>query len=506
VSEPHEDGESLVVEMRGIVKSFGVARVLEGVDFTLRAGEVHALVGGNGAGKSTLMKILVGVHTADEGEIRVDGEPVRVASVDDARVLGVAMIFQEFSLIPSLSVARNVFLGREPRGAFGLIDDAATVRRTAEVFSAMGVEVDPRVEVGGLGVAHQQLAEIAKALSREARVLIMDEPTASLAKEEADALLDLARRLARRGVSIVYVSHRMEEILRVSDRVTVLRDGRRVLTAEARRLSAQGVVEHVVGRKVAMGWEERRVARTGTPLLSVRDLRCANGIAGVGFDLFAGEILGFAGLMGSGRTELLRALFGLEPAEGGEIKVRGKPLSLRCPLDAIAAGLALVPEDRRTQGLVLDHSVRDNLLLPVLGSLGRVFLNDAIGEEVAKARVEELRIRTLSTEVPTRLLSGGNQQKVVIGKWLGTEPDVFLLDEPTVGVDVGTKVELIGLMRTLADRGKGIVFVSSELPELLAVSDRVLVLRGGRVSGEFARGEIEGEGALHLAVQGAEGG
>ncbi len=495
----------LTVEMRGIGKAFNGVPVLSGVDLRLRKGEVHALVGGNGAGKSTLMKILQGVYSLDAGEIRIDGRPVRLASIHDAKDAGIDMVFQEFSLIPTLTVAQNIFLTREPHSVAGLLDDRQAVRRAREIFAEMDVEIDPRAELGSLGTAYWQLTEIAKALAQQATILIMDEPTAALAKHEADAMFALVDRLKARGLSIIYISHRMEEIARIADRVTVLRDGRRVITAPLAELTAEQIIEHVVGRKLegAMDWHERCVDRFGTPLLEARNLRAGSRVREISFRLYPGEILGLAGLMGSGRTELARCLFGIDRLAGGELLVGGRPVHVRSPRDAVAANLALIPEDRRAQGLVLDHSVRANLLLPMLSGLRRgPLLDDRKGAFLAGSLIDKLSIKVASAARPVRLLSGGNQQKVVIAKWLGTDPDVLIMDEPTAGVDIGTKAEIIDMIRGLADEGKGVLVISSEMPELLAVSDRVLVLRDGSVDRELDRADIPDEETLQLAVQG----
>jgi ribose transport system ATP-binding protein len=491
--------------MKGISKSFNGVRVLDDVDFEIRRGEIHALLGGNGAGKSTLMKILEGVYTADAGTIEVDGEPVQLSSAQDARARGIVMIFQEFSLVPTLTVSQNVSLLREGRNAFGLIDDRGARRRAREIFKQMEVDVDVDAQLGSLSTAYWQLTEIAKALSQDAKVLIMDEPTASLARSETERLFELVHRLQERGISIVYISHRLEEVFEIADRVSVLRDGRMILTEETAKLSTGDAIEAIVGRRMeaAAQWRPRAVDRAARPLLEVRGLESGARVRGVDFELYRGEILGLAGLMGSGRTEIARTLFGIDKTTAGEILIEGKPTRIRNPRDAIRAGIALIPEDRRVQGLVLDHTLRDNLLLPLLGGLNSGGLvNDGRGDKVAATLMEQLGIRGGSAGRPVRLLSGGNQQKVVIAKWLGTEPEILIMDEPTVGVDVGTKAEIIDMLRGLADAGKGVIVISSELPELLAVSDRVLLLREGRVERELDRSEIETEEQLHHAVQG----
>lgn len=492
------------VELKGITKSFGGHAVLHEVDFELRKGEVHALVGGNGAGKSTLMKILEGVHVPESGEILADGNPVDIRSPKDANDNGIAMIFQEFSLVPTLTVAQNIFLNSEPHTGLGLLNDRESERRTRELFAQIGEMVDPGALVADLSTGYWQLTEIAKALARDARVLIMDEPTSSLTRTETEALFGLIGRLKERGISIVYISHRMEEIFRVADRVTVLRNGRRIATEEASNLTMQQLIDHIVGKKMeqAFEWHERRVDRTGTPLLEVKGLSAAGRFQDVSFSLYEGEILGIAGLMGSGRTELARALFGIDKIEAGEVYVRGRQTAIRSTQDAMAAGISLVPEDRRLQGLVLGHSLKDNLLLPLLQRLqSKGMVDDRRGNRLVESYLERLRIKARSIFDPVVELSGGNQQKVVIAKWLATEPDILILDEPTAGVDIGSKTEILDLVRGLADAGKGIIFISSELAELLAVSDRVLLLREGAVRGDMQRSEIESEEELHHAVQ-----
>jgi ribose transport system ATP-binding protein len=492
------------VEMRDIEKGFNGTPVLKGVDFTLARGEVHALAGGNGAGKSTLMKILQGVHRKDAGVIRIGGREVDFSSTADAEAAGVGMVFQEFSLVPTLSVARNIFLNHEPR-RFRMIDDKAMIRRAGEILQGMGVDLDPRAEVQTLPTGYWQLTEIAKALALDAKVLIMDEPTASLTKTESEALFELIGRLKAQGVGIVYVSHRMEEVYRICDRITVLRDGGVVLSDAVADLSPEQIVAAIVGREVdALEWVERPAAtKDTTPLLEVRNLTAANGVTDMSFTLHAGEILGLAGLMGSGRTELAKLIFGIDRPTSGEILLRGEPAGITNPRIAIAKGIALVPEDRRLQGLVLDHSVRENLLLPLLPGLNRgPLVDDRRGDGLAAGLIERLQIKLASAKRPVRLLSGGNQQKVVIAKWLGRDPDVLILDEPTAGVDIGTKSEIIQRIRELADSGKAVIVISSELAELLAVSDRVLVLRNGTVTDDLDRRDIDDEESLQLAIQG----
>jgi ribose transport system ATP-binding protein len=493
------------VTMRGITKSFGGVPVLKEVDFDLRKADIHALAGGNGAGKSTLMKILVGVYTRDGGSYEVDGKNVDFRSVEEARASGVGMVFQEFSLIPTLSVAQNVFLTREARGRGGFIDDREMERRTRDIFKTMSVDVDPRRPLDELPTAFWQLTEIAKALSQNASVLIMDEPTAALARTETVELFALMRRLKDQGISIVYISHRMEEIFDICDRITVLRDGRPVLTEALANVTPKVVIDEIVGRKLehALEYQERQVG--DEVLLEARGLTTTTKLRGVDFQLRKGEVLGLAGLMGSGRTELARAMFGIDPLASGELLMNAKPIQITTPREAIANGVGLIPEDRRAQGLILDHTVRENFLLPLLDRLSSAgFVNDAEGDRQTDSFVSRLAIKTRSTSQPIGTLSGGNQQKVVIAKWLGTEPHVLIMDEPTAGVDIGTKGEIVSMIRAYADAGNGVIIISSELPELLAVSDRVLILRDGQVERVIDRAEIHQEEDLHHAIQGVE--
>ncbi|NIZ91234.1 sugar ABC transporter ATP-binding protein [Kineococcus rubinsiae] len=492
--------------MSGIRKSFGGVPVLRGVDFDLARGEVHALAGGNGAGKSTLMKVLQGVHPADEGTIAVDGRRVEISSIHDARAAGIGMVFQEFSLVPSLTVAQNIFLGAEPLRRSRLIDDRAAVAAAGAVLEEMGVDVDPRAVVGDLSTAYRQLTEIAKALAQDARVLIMDEPTASLARQESEALFALIRRLAARGIAVVYISHRMEEVYRIADRITVLRDGTRLLTRPLSEITPEQIVEGIVGKALDGQPVHRQVdgAGLGAVLLQAHAVHAPPKVRDVSFTLHAGEVIGLAGLMGSGRSELARALFGIDEVTSGEISVRGRRADLSSPRKAIAAGLALIPEDRREQGLVLEHSVADNLLLPVLGELRRgPLLHARRARERSADLIRRFAVKVADPARPVSLLSGGNQQKVVLAKWMGTDPDVLILDEPTAGIDIGTKNEIVTMIRTLAAAGKGVIVISSEYPELLAVSDRVLIIRDGTIAGEYSREQIADEEFLELAVQGA---
>jgi ribose transport system ATP-binding protein len=498
------------VQMQGITKSFNHIPVLDKVDFELRQGEVHALLGENGAGKSTLMKILRGIYLPDAGQIKIRDQWVRFRSPNEAEAKGIAMVFQEFSLIPSLTVAQNIFLTREARNRVGLLDDRAGERQALALFKEMGVEINPRTTVAQLSTGYRQLTEIAAALAQEARILILDEPTASLTHTETMALFKLIRRLKDRGISIIYISHRMEEIFQIADRITVLRDGRHIITDAVAHLTIQQVIEHIIGRKAksALEWQAHVVDRSREPLLEVKNLICDASVPGLSFRLYPGEVLGLAGLMGSGRTELVQALFGINRIKSGELYVRGHKLNLQRPEDSMLAQIALIPEDRRVQGLIINHSLKDNFLLPLL-NLGRLtrrngLVNDREGNQLTETFMQRLKIRASSIFNPVRLLSGGNQQKVVIAKWLSTEPDILLMDEPTAGVDIGTKGEIIEMVRQLAKAGKGVILISSELAELLAVSDRILILKKGQISQELDRREIQTEEKLHHILQGAQ--
>ena len=492
------------VEMRGISKAFDSNVVLTGVDFEVAPGEVHALAGGNGAGKSTLMKILQGVYTKDDGTIRINGREVTFSSIHDAKAAGIGMVFQEFSLVPSLTVAQNIFLTTEPLGRGIFIRDGEARDKAREVFRQLEVDVDPGARVGDLGTAYWQLTEIAKAMAQDARVLIMDEPSASLARHEAEQLFELVARLKAQGISIIYISHRMEEVYRIADRITILRDGRNLLTKRLTDVTPEQIVEGIVGQQIeGMAYQERDSSAEREVLLEARGLTAGSRVQNVSFTLHRGEIIGLAGLMGSGRTELARCLFGIDKLDSGEVRVRGERVDLSDPRQAIKAGLALIPEDRRAQGLVLDHSVRDNLLLPLLKKIERgLLLDDGAGKTLATSLIERFAVKVANPGRPVRLLSGGNQQKVVIAKWLGTDPDVLIMDEPTAGVDIGTKTEILTMIRNLAEEGKAVIVISSEYAEMLAVSDRVLILRDGTVQQELARKDIADEESLQHAVQG----
>jgi ribose transport system ATP-binding protein len=505
------EGGLVVLEASGVSKSFGGIAALIDVDFDLRAGEVHALVGENGAGKSTLMKILAGVHVEYDGVIRLMGAPVKFAGVQDAERAGVAIIHQELDLVPELTAADNIFLGREPLIAGTIVDRRRIAKAADGLLRRLGIDIDPQSRLAELRVGEQQLVEIAKALSLDARILMMDEPTSALSSSECETLFKVVRQLADAGVAIIFTSHRIDEVVELADRVTVLRDGRRVLTAPIEGLSSDAIISAMVGRNIVLT-HRNFVAAEGVPALSVRDLaldtvsprgwrRVLNGVS---FDLRRGEILGIGGLLGSGRTEILESVFGA--ARGwrtGEIAIDGKPAEIHSPTDACRLGLALVTEDRKARGLHLASTVRDNIALASVGPLSRFGVR-AFARETAVAAdmVERLSVRCSDLDQLAATLSGGNQQKVVIGKWLATEPRVLLLDEPTRGIDVGAKQEIYQLVFGLAARGLGILVVSSEMPELLLLSDRVLVMCEGRQTGILSRAEATQEAVMRLAAPG----
>jgi ribose transport system ATP-binding protein len=494
---------SPVLEARGIRKSFGGVEVLHGVDFTLYRGQVHGIVGQNGAGKSTLMKILNGVYSRDAGEVRIDGSMITWDDPLGASKAGIAMVFQEFSLIPSMTVSQNVMLTREPTGA-GLIDGAEERRRTRAAIEPLGVSIDPDATVGDLAIGTRQLVEIAKAISQNARILILDEPTASLPASEIETLFTAVRRLTANGISVVYVSHHLEEVLTICDQVTVLRDGEVTISARTSALTMAQMIRAMLGKNLEqqLEWKSSR-AGDGNPLLSVRGLSLGK-VHEVSFDLQRGEIVGIAGLLGSGRTEMLRLLFGVDRPAAGTIAVNGRIERFGSPRDALRAGIALVPEDRRRAGLVADHSVRDNVLMAAWNRISRWGLvRDRVGERFAATFVERLNIRTPNLWQRVGRLSGGNQQKVVVAKNLAVRPRVLLLDDPTVGIDVRSKADILGDARALAAEGNGIVVVSSELSELSALCDRVMILREGRITGWLDRsaGDDMSEEALTRAIQ-----
>ena len=483
-----------LIELSGISKSFASVRVLQNISFDVRAGEVHALLGENGAGKSTLIKIMGGMHRADEGEIRVNGEVAHFASPRAAAARGIAVVHQELLLFPDLSVAENIFMGHAPRTGWGALDWAQMRNRSRDLLDRLQshhIDVDARV--GALSVANRQRVEIARALSQDARVLIMDEPTASLVEEDVQQLLSIVRLLRDKGVGIVYVSHKLPEIFALADRVTVLRDGALVGTAPIGELDERKLVSMMVGRPIDQLFPKQET-KIGAPLLELRNLSFGSVVRDASLTLHAGEILGIAGLIGSGRTELALTIFGITPATAGQILIDGNAARIDSPQQARDLGIAYVPEDRGLQGLVRPQSIQENISLAVLKSLATGALIDHRKEEtLARDSIAKFGIRARGPRQIVRQLSGGNQQKVVLAKWLATEPRILIMDEPTRGIDVGAKSEIHALMSALAARGLGILMISSELPEVLGMSDRVLVMKNGALVGEFGRAHATAE-------------
>jgi rhamnose transport system ATP-binding protein len=490
-----------LLRLTDVSKSFGGVRALRGVSFDLLAGEVHALVGENGAGKSTLVKVVTGAITPGGGSLEIGGEAVIDNDPGRARALGVAAVYQQPALFPDLSVAENIALALEPSGRWRRVRWAERGRRAVELLARVGAAVDPDTEARHLTMPQQQLVEIAKAVGADARVVILDEPTASLSDREVENLFRVIRDLTARGVGVVYVSHRLDELPRIADRVTALRDGQLVGTRRAADVSRAELIRMMVGRDLEAVYPKRAVP-VGDVVLETRDLGCrASGVSGVSLTVRAGEILGLAGLVGAGRTELARVLFGLTPADAGEIRVRGTPVRIDSPAAAVRHGIAYVPEDRCRHGVIPDLSVAANATLAVLDRVSRAALLDFRRErDLAEDYARRLGVKAPSVDVPVATLSGGNQQKVALARWLAVDPAVVILDEPTQGVDVGAKAEIHALMGELVARGVAVVMISSELPEVLGMSDRVAVMHGGRVVGVLDRTEATPERVLDLAL------
>ncbi len=495
---------SPLLEVRRVTKRYSGVRALSEVDLSVQAGQVHAIIGENGAGKSTLMKILAGVQLPDEGEIILDGRPVLIDSVHKALDLGIAMIHQELNLADNLNVGANIFLGREPHRR-GFLDFPRIHRESQKYLDLISLDVSPTTVVDQITIGKQQMVEIAKALSAQARILIMDEPTSSLSQQEAEQLFTVIRQLRDSGVAIIYISHRLGEVCELADRVTVLRDGEVAGHLPSGEIEHDSMVQLMVGRDISQFYA-RQNHTVGEPMLSICNLRTtAHPKHAIDFEVRAGEIVALAGLVGAGRTEVLCGLFGVDPILSGDLHVAGKQTSIANPRDAIAAGLALVPEDRKQQGLFLDMSIRHNVGVPGLERHQRKcgFLNFARERQDSTEMSRELNIKSTSDQQISQYLSGGNQQKVVIGKWLAMRPRVLLLDEPTRGVDIGAKQEIYRLMEELAEQGVAILFVSSEMEEVLSMSDRVLVMHEGKITGELTRDQLSEEAVMQLATGGA---
>ncbi|WKN46741.1 sugar ABC transporter ATP-binding protein [Nocardioides sp. Arc9.136] len=490
-STPPRGGGDPVLQTVGVTKSFGGVHALRGVDFELRAGEIHTLVGENGAGKSTLIKVLTGVYTPDEGEVRYAGETVHFRRPSDAQHAGISTIYQEVNLVPLLSVARNIFLGREPR-RFGLIDVRAMNRRARELVEELGIDIDVTAELGRLGLGSQQMVALARAMSVDSRVVIMDEPTSSLETKEVETLFRVARGLRDRGVGLVFVSHRLDELWELCDRVTILRDGQWVHTGTMAEMSRLELVSKMLGRDVeevqAEGATEFGAShrQSEEPALVVSGLDVRNRLHGIDLEVRPGEVVGLAGLLGSGRSETVKAIYGALRAQSGDVTVAGSKVKANSVRGALASGVALLSEDRKAEGIVPDLSVRDNIALAVLPRMSRAgVVSEAKIDRLVDTFMKRLRIKASSPDQKVRELSGGNQQKVLIARWLATEPTVFLLDEPTRGIDVGAKSEVQALIDELAEQGLAVVLISSEMDELVEGADRIVVLHDGHVQAEL---------------------
>jgi rhamnose transport system ATP-binding protein len=489
-----------ILALADVSMAFGAVRALRSVSLELRGGEIHALAGENGAGKSTLVKILAGAHRPDEGEVLLDGTPQRFHGPGDARQAGVAVIYQEPTLFPDLSVAENIFMGRQPRARLGRIDRRAIRTETTRLFDGLGVALDPDRPARGLSIADQQIVEIAKALSLDARVLIMDEPTAALSGNEVARLFGVARTLSEQGRALLFISHRLEEVFDLCSRVTTLRDGRLIATEDLAGLTPDDLVRRMVGREPAALYPKQDTT-PGEPLLTVTRLTREGVFTDVSFDVRAGEIVALAGLVGAGRSEVARAVFGVDRYDAGRVEVAGRRLPGASPTAAMSAGIALVPEDRRQQGLVMDGSIERNIGLTGLRALrrGPVVSRRAERDRAADWAIR-LRLKYTRLSDAVGVLSGGNQQKVVLAKWLSTEPSVLIVDEPTRGIDVGTKAEVHRLLSELAAQGLAVLMISSDLPEVLAMADRVLVMHEGRLAAEIAGPEATEETVMAAAT------
>ena len=496
--------QEVILRMQGIRKTFPGVVALDNVNLDVRSGTVHSLMGENGAGKSTLMKCLIGMYTPDEGTVELAGDIVRFKDTKDGLEHGISMIHQELSPVPEMMVAENIWLGREPRSRLGLLSPAAMFRKTRELFDEWKIDIDPRARMKDLTVSKQQMVEIAKAISYDAKIIIMDEPTSAIPEREVAHLHGMIKRLTDFGVAIIYITHKMDEVFRISDDITVFRDGKHVGSYPAKELDRDKLIKLMVGRELTDLFPKEE-AEIGDVVLSVQGLNRGTVVKDVSFELHRGEILGLAGLMGAGRTEVLETIFGIEKADSGEVVLNGKTLRIKQPADAIRAGMALLTEDRKLNGIMGVLSVRDNITAAALPRYSpRGVLRVGEMRKDSEDQREKLRIKTPSLSQLIKNLSGGNQQKALISRWLLTVPDVLMIDEPTRGIDVGAKSEIHRLMSMLAQEGKAIIMVSSELPEVLGMSDRILVMHEGRISGELSREEANQESVMHLATGGDE--
>ena len=496
--------QEVILRMSNIRKTFPGVVALDEVDLNVRSGTVHSLMGENGAGKSTLMKCLIGMYQPDSGSVELAGEEMNFKDTKDGLEHGISMIHQELSPVPEMMVTENIWLGREPRGRLGLLSPAAMFRKTRELFDEWKIDIDPRARMKDLTVSKQQMVEIAKAISYDAKIIIMDEPTSAIPEREVAHLHGMIKRLTDFGVAIIYITHKMDEVFKISDDITVFRDGKHVGSYPAKELDRDKLIKLMVGRELTDLFPKEE-AEIGEVVLSVQGLNRGAVVKDVSFELHRGEILGLAGLMGAGRTEVLETIFGIEKADSGEVVLNGKALRIKQPSDAIRAGMALLTEDRKLNGIMGVLSVRDNITAAALPRYSpRGVLHVGEMRKDSEDQREKLRIKTPSLSQLIKNLSGGNQQKALISRWLLTVPDVLMIDEPTRGIDVGAKSEIHRLMSMLAQEGKAIIMVSSELPEVLGMSDRILVMHEGRISGELSREEANQESVMHLATGGDE--
>jgi len=492
--------QNTVLMMENISKAFPGVKALNDVQLTVRKGTVHALMGENGAGKSTLMKVLIGIYIPDSGTITFQGKTVHINDTETALKLGISMIHQELSPVPYMTVAENIFLGREPLGRWGLIDKRKMLADTKALLSRLEIHIDPSTVMKDLSVANTQMVEIAKAISYDAGLIIMDEPTSAITEREVAHLFRMIRSLKEKGVAIIYITHKMDEVFQIADEITVFRDGKHIATVPAAQTNKNSLIAMMVGRELTSIFPKSE-APIGEVVLSVSNLTRKGIIHDVSFDLRRGEILGLAGLMGAGRTEVIEGIFGIKKIDSGEIRVKGQKVQINTPADAIRNGLALLTEDRKLTGIMGVLPVRDNIIVASLGSYEkRGLLNKRLINETCNREKGRLEIRTPNMDQVIKLLSGGNQQKVLVSRWLLTVPDILILDEPTRGIDVGTKAEIHRLMCKLAQDGKAIIMISSELPEILGMSDRVLVMHEGRVGGEFERKDATQESIMRAAT------
>ena len=491
-----------MIQMSGISKSFSGNQVLNDVSFELANGEIHALMGENGAGKSTLMKILSGIHHKDSGHILVDGEEHTFKTIKDSERCGIHVIHQELNILPDLSVAENLFLGKELTYGFGIMKRAEMRRQAHDLLCKLGLDIDPKTRAGDLSVGKQQLVEIAKAIASDAKYIVMDEPTAALTDREIQTLFETVRELKNKGISFVYISHRMEEIFAICDRITILRDGQYAGVRDIPKTSFDEIVAMMVGRELGERFPERQHC-IGDTKLSVDNL-CANHVfENVSFELRKGEVLVLAGLMGAGRTEVAQTLFGARKANSGSITIDGQAVKIHNPIQAMQHKIGFVTEDRKTEGLLLDFSIQDNIMLTNFDKTCRMGITQPTSEnQFVQKFIDQLAIRTTNAHLPVKSLSGGNQQKVVLAKWLGTEPDILILDEPTRGVDIGAKKEIYTIINQLAEAGVAILMISSELPEVIGMADRVLVMHEGRITGEVNKSNMTQENIMHYATGG----